>query len=231
MYCHARSTLWWIAAICRLVVVRRHGHAMRHKGRITGWKDERGFGFISPATGSSQTFVHISSFVNRNRRPSENDLVTYTLAADPKGRARAVQVEFVGEPVRRAPDNRSVVFAIVVAAAFLALLGTTVVVGVFPAHLFALYASASVVAFVMYWYDKSAARTSRWRTAESTLHTIGLLGGWPGSLVAMQVFRHKSSKSSFRTAFWATVVINCGVLAWLASASGSRFLTSFLGVA
>jgi len=60
---------------------------MRRKGRITGWKDDRGFGFIIPATGGSQTFVHISSFANRNRRPSENDLVTYTLAADPKGRA------------------------------------------------------------------------------------------------------------------------------------------------
>jgi uncharacterized membrane protein YsdA (DUF1294 family)/cold shock CspA family protein len=193
---------------------------MRHKGRITEWKDDRGFGFINPATGGSQTFVHISSFANRNRRPRENDLVTYTLAADPKGRARAEQVEFVGEPARRAPDNRPIVFALATATAFLTLLGTAVVLEVFPAHVFLLYASASVVAFVVYWYDKSAARTSRWRIRESTLHAIGLLGGWPGSLVAMQVFRHKSSKSAFRAAFWATVVANCGVLAWLASASG-----------
>jgi uncharacterized membrane protein YsdA (DUF1294 family)/cold shock CspA family protein len=202
---------------------------MRHEGRISGWKDDRGFGFIKSSTGS-QTFVHISSFANRRRRPSENDLVTYTLAADPRGRARAEQVEFVGDSARRAPNNRRVVYAIVAATTFLGLLGTAVVLKVLPAEVFVFYAAASVVAFVMYWRDKSAARTSRWRTPESTLHTLGLLGGWPGSLVAMQVFRHKSGKPSFRTMFWGTVALNCGALTWLTSASGASFLRSLLDV-
>jgi hypothetical protein len=35
--------------------VTPNDHAMRHKGRITGWKDDRGFGFITPSTGGSQT--------------------------------------------------------------------------------------------------------------------------------------------------------------------------------
>src|SRR5688572_1858253 len=152
---------------------------MRHKGRISGWKDDRGFGFITSSTGGSQTFVHISSFANRSRRPSENDLVTYALAADSRGRARAVQVEFVGDPARRT-QNRSVVYAFVVVTTFFALVGTAIALEVFPAEVLMVYAAASVVAFVMYWHDKSAARTSRRRTSESTLHTIGLLGGWPG---------------------------------------------------
>jgi len=37
---------------------------------------------------------------------------------------------------------------------------------------------------------------------------LGLVGGWPGSLVAQQVLRHKSSKASFRRAFWGTVLVN-----------------------
>jgi uncharacterized membrane protein YsdA (DUF1294 family)/cold shock CspA family protein len=201
---------------------------MRHKGRISGWKDDRGFGFITSSTDGSQTFVHISSFANRSRRPSENDLVTYTLAADPRGRARAVRVEFVGDPTRRTPNGRPVAYAIVVATTFLGLLGTAVALDVFPVNLLVFYAAASVVAFVMYWRDKSAARSSRWRTPESTLHTIGLLGGWPGSLIAMQVFRHKSGKPSFRAVFWGTVTLNCGVLVWLTSASGARLLGSLL---
>jgi uncharacterized membrane protein YsdA (DUF1294 family)/cold shock CspA family protein len=204
---------------------------MRHKGRISSWKDDRGFGFITSSTGGSQTFVHISSFANRSRRPSETDLVTYTLAADPKGRARAVQVQFVADAPRRTPGNRPVVYAIVAATTFLGLLGTAVAFEVLPGEVFGFYAVASVVAFLMYWHDKSAARTSRWRTPESTLHTAGLLGGWPGSLVAMQVFRHKSGKPSFRTVFWGTVAVNCGVLGWLMSASGAKFLGSLLGVA
>ncbi len=118
-----------------------------------------------------------------------------------------------------------------VATTFLALLAVAVVLRVFPAHLFVLYVAASVAAFVMYWRDKSAARAAGWRTPEGTLHLVGILGGWPGALVAMQVFRHKSSKQSFRTVFWATVIVNCGALAWLKSASGARVLESILGVA
>jgi cold shock CspA family protein len=42
---------------------------MRYQGKITNWKDDSGFGFITPITGGSQIFVHIKSFKNRKRRP------------------------------------------------------------------------------------------------------------------------------------------------------------------
>jgi uncharacterized membrane protein YsdA (DUF1294 family) len=70
------------------------------------------------------------------------------------------------------------------------------------------------VAFLMYGADKSAAKQGRWRTSESTLHTIALVGGWPGALVARRVFRHKTTKQPFRTIFWLTVIANCVALAW-----------------
>jgi len=208
----------------------REASARRERltGRITGWKDDRGFGFIT-AVGGSQTFVHISAFASRDRRPCENDLVTYALATDPQGRPRAVRVQFVGDSGTRRIGSGPLVYAIAAATSFVGLLGIAVALGVFPSQLLALYAAASVVAFVMYWNDKTAARTARWRTPESTLHVVGLLGGWPGALIAMQVLRHKSSKPSFQGVFWATVVANCGALVWLKSADGARFLESVLG--
>ena len=68
----------------------------------------------------------------------------------------------------------------------------------------------------MYGADKSAAKQGRWRTPESTLHTIALVGGWPGALIARQVFRHKTITQPFRTIFWVTVIVNCVALAWFA---------------
>jgi uncharacterized membrane protein YsdA (DUF1294 family) len=62
--------------------------------------------------------------------------------------------------------------------------------------------------FFVYAIDKSAARRGAWRTPEKTLHGLALAGGWPGALVAQRVLHHKSSKATFRTVFWATVVIN-----------------------
>ncbi len=65
----------------------------------------------------------------------------------------------------------------------------------------------------MYGADKSAAEQGRWRTSESTLHTIALVGGWPGALVARRAFRHKRTKQPFRTIFWFTVIAHCAALA------------------
>ncbi|GLI27177.1 hypothetical protein ARHIZOSPH14_14190 [Agromyces rhizosphaerae] len=83
-----------------------------------------------------------------------------------------------------------------------------------PAWLGVVYAVASVVAFVLYAVDKSAARADRRRIPESTLLTAGLVGGWPGAIVAQQVLRHKTVKREFRVPFWITVVLN--VLAFVA---------------
>jgi uncharacterized membrane protein YsdA (DUF1294 family)/cold shock CspA family protein len=203
---------------------------MRHKGRITNWNDARGFGFVVPSVGGSRAFVHISSLVSRNRRPVENNLVTFKLATDSKGRPQAVEVEFVGDRPKPVRDDTSVWDALALAAMFLGSLLTAVAVGVYSAEVFAIYIVASPLAFVMYWYDKQAARSSRWRTAEGTLHAVGLLGGWPGALVAMQVFRHKSRKASFRKTFWVTVLMNCSALVGLASPGGAKALAWIQGV-
>jgi uncharacterized membrane protein YsdA (DUF1294 family) len=83
------------------------------------------------------------------------------------------------------------------------------------------YVAASVATAIAYGKDKSAAQSSAWRTPERTLHALALMGGWPGALVAQRVFRHKSGKPSFRFAFWATVILNCGALVWLWWVAGS----------
>jgi uncharacterized membrane protein YsdA (DUF1294 family) len=104
---------------------------------------------------------------------------------------------------------------------FLLFVAACTLTGRLSPAVFGLYTGASLLAFAVYAWDKSAARGGRWRTAESTLHLIALLGGWPGALLAQRVLRHKSSKASFQLAFRATVIVNCGVLGWLLVASGA----------
>ncbi len=72
----------------------------------------------------------------------------------------------------------------------------------------AIYAVASLLTFVLYWRDKHSALKDRWRTPETTLHFFELAGGWPGALVAQQVFRHKTRKLSYQLAFWLIVVLH-----------------------
>jgi len=72
------------------------------------------------------------------------------------------------------------------------------------------YLGMSLACALAYWRDKTAAQNGQWRVSESTLLMLGMFGGWPSAIFAQQTLRHKTSKVSFRLAFWATVVLNVG---------------------
>lgn len=203
---------------------------MRYQGKITRWKDVQGFGFITPNGGGELVFLHIKAFTRRDRRPSLGEIVTYTLATDATGRARAENVAFVVASVPAASDrsSRGKGVSPLLAVLFLLSVTASAVFGKLPPALAGLYAVASLLAFVMYAWDKSAAVSGRWRTQESTLLLIGLVGGWPGALLAQKVLRHKSRKRSFQVIFWATVLINIGILGWLLTAKGAAVMWTLL---
>lgn len=58
------------------------------------------------------------------------------------------------------------------------------------------------VAYLISGADEPAAEQGLWRTSESTLHAVALLGGWPGARVAQYVFRHKTLTQPFRSISW-----------------------------
>lgn len=72
----------------------------------------------------------------------------------------------------------------------------------------AAYGIVSLLAFFLYWNDKRKARVDQWRTPENVLHALEFAGGWPGALLAQQVFRHKTRKVSFQLVFWLIVLLH-----------------------
>ena len=202
---------------------------MRFDGTIKTWNDERGFGFIAPTQGGQEIFVHIKAFSARGARPQVGQVVTFEVELSREGKKRAFAVEplrraTVGSARRRSGSAQwgtATYFGIL---AFLALYLLVSVLWGVPSWVAGLYVGASLLAFAIYAADKSAAATDAWRVSESTLLVVGLAGGWPGAIVAQQVLRHKSSKASFRSAFWGTVVLNVLVFVFLASPVGKQFL-------
>ncbi|NCB58288.1 MAG: DUF1294 domain-containing protein [Gammaproteobacteria bacterium] len=77
------------------------------------------------------------------------------------------------------------------------------------------YFIISVVTYITYAMDKSAAEQNRWRIQENTLHMLALVGGWPGALIAQRTLRHKTQKISFQIVYWATVGFNLAGLFWI----------------
>lgn len=185
----------------------------RQRGVLGDWNDDRSFGFITPASGGSRVFAHISAFPG-GERPVAGCEVTYARVKDERHRARASEVRYVS--VRRTSRmvGGAALRALVVAVLFFALMAVLLRLDEVPVWLASAYGLFSAAALAMYAVDKAAAVRGSWRTSESSLHAIALLGGWPGAMLARQVFRHKTTKQPFVAIFWGTVVANCTALAF-----------------
>jgi len=141
-----------------------------------------------------------------------------------EARPCAADATLAGDKLRQKFARQSNPFAVVFALLFLGALGVAVVAGAVPTLILIAYAALSLITFVAYAIDKSAAHKGHSSIREAALHLLGLAGGWPGALIARQALPHKSRKASFRKVFWATVVINCAVLVWLLTESGRAVL-------
>ena len=203
---------------------------MRPHGKITHWNEEKGYGFITPSSGANQLFVHVRAFKNRHLRPELNQVVLYSLSTDKQGRPCAVKVVRAGEKLLRNSKAFTRLFLVMIAVGFIAVVGWSVSAYNIPIQILYLYLAVSTFTFLVYAKDKWAARTYRWRTKESTLHTLAFVGGWPGALIAQQVLRHKSQKNSFQFVFWATVVFNCAGFGLLFTADGAEMLRALVAV-
>ena len=190
---------------------------MRQKGKIRSWNDQKGFGFIESASGSKDVFLHISALNNRGRRPEVGQVITFDVGVDRQGRPRASNVALPGDSKSSKQQGSDTTIPLLVVGCFFLVLAAAIAAGKLPSMFLWVYFFFSVATFAMYGLDKSAARGGRWRTSEQTLHILAFLGGWPGALIAQSWFRHKSKKSSFRAAFWVTVIFNILVVMWIST--------------
>lgn len=195
---------------------------MRLEGIVKSWNEDRAFGFIEPTQGGQVIFLHISALPERAGRPTLNQRVSFEVELNRDGKKRAKNVQLV-RPARiakpRARDQSAqwggaTLFAI---PAFVGLYLVLAALWRVPHQVAAGYLALSVICFISYAVDKSAATSGGWRTKESSLLLLGLVGGWPGGILAQQFLRHKSTKASFRSAFLGTVVLNVAAFVVLSS--------------
>ena len=186
-------------------------------------------------------FVHIRDFGHISRKPNVGDIVRYQQLNDGTGKFRAADISIEG--VSRLPSGRRArlrsassdqntsvgVGGIVTVTIFSAIIAVLTVLGKVPVIVAFIYLISSCCTFIVYAFDKSAAMNRRWRTQESTLHLLSVMGGWPGALIAQKMFRHKLKKTEFLIAFWITVAMNCSFLGWSATEQGRSLIRALGG--
>ena len=197
---------------------------MRLVGRISGWNDDKGYGFVMPNGGGDRAFVHVKAFQFGSRRPVDGDLISYAAGRDARGRINATEVRFAGQRIEHRKPPLPIPRMLLGCLALLAV-GLGVAFGLLPLLMAVAYGSLSLLSYLMYSLDKSAAQAEARRIPERTLHFVGLLGCWPGALIAQQRFRHKTVKASFQFVFWCNVLGNLAIATWLVRSGIARALT------
>ena len=74
---------------------------------------------------------------------------------------------------------------------------------------------ASLTAFCLMGWDKRQAVKHRRRVRERTLFLSALLGGCPGALLGMWVFRHKTRHWYFRCGLPSILLLQTALALWL----------------
>ena len=209
---------------------------MRKTGQVVRFDASRGFGFLRSTDSEADVFFHVRDFSGGGEPPVEGLAVVYEeihvggkgprgMAVRPADAAR--QMASVSRarvpsrhpparsPYRRAPDG-GIGWMLLLIGLYVGVLAWAGMHQRLPVSLLLALPVVNVLSFILYWKDKRAARQRAWRTSESTLHGLSLLGGWPAAWFAQRVLRHKSSKQSFRQTYWMTVFAHGALLvAWL----------------
>ena len=65
----------------------------------------------------------------------------------------------------------------------------------------------NLVGFAQMYVDKRRAKMNKWRIPEKQLFLVAIIGGCVGSILGMQVFRHKTKHKSFTLGFPAILIL------------------------
>ena len=201
---------------------------MPQHGELIEWNDARGFGFIRPDAGGDRLFVHISQIGRIATRPRLGDRVSYAIGRGRDGAPAATRVAIAGANPFKAralargaeaapPSRRPLAIRYAVAALLTSLAVAGTAIGSVPLVLLIAYAAMGLISLVLYYDDKRRSEAGGWRTSEVRLHSIDLVFGIIGGLLAQQIFRHKTAKQEFALTSYLIAFLHALVLIGLLS--------------
>jgi uncharacterized membrane protein YsdA (DUF1294 family) len=197
-------------------------------GRVSQWDAAKGLGFVQAQNDGTKLLLRRADMAGRLRArgPSVGESVRFVpLKSGAQLRATQVHTLAPAPAPSAAPRPRKPASAraqssmrLLVIPAFAVVLGALHLQWPLPRPVPVLYGALSMALFAVYAIDKWLSRRDGMsRVAETSLHLIALMGGWPGALLAQHILRHKTAKPAFLRATWAMVAANILLLLLLAT--------------
>lgn len=72
----------------------------------------------------------------------------------------------------------------------------------------------NLITFFAFGIDKRKAEKGVWRTKESTLLGLAVIGGSVGALLGMNAFRHKTKYKKFTIGVPAILILQAALMVW-----------------
>ncbi len=96
---------------------------MRFEGKLKTWNEAKGFGFVTPAGGGQDIFLHASALPHGMGVPTVGQTFTFEVELNHEGKKRATQVQLPGSVVPLPRRTKKSAFGVVVALVLVAVLG------------------------------------------------------------------------------------------------------------
>lgn len=90
-----------------------------------------------------------------------------------------------------------------------------------PLEIAGYWVAVNLLAFFLYGFDKRAALNGAARVSEAVLLIMVILGGYAGAWLAMQKFRHKTQKLSFKLRFVIALILHFAGIWYLTRSGGA----------
>lgn len=117
-------------------------------------------------------------------------------------------------------------FSMAIVVWFLTVLLASIWVVKYPAIVLLFYVFFSAITYSFYMFDSAAAKQNTLRVHHGILHTLSLVGGWPGALVAQCSYKVHYHNKIFAVLFWCTVGVNLLAYVWTFTDIGNAYLLS-----
>lgn len=101
-------------------------------------------------------------------------------------------------------------------AAIVSLVLVFVMVSILSVHWYVAWIMGwSVVTLLFYGWDKQQSRKNGQRVPEFILHSLALVGGFPGGWLGRALFRHKTRHTSFLVVLIVSTLFHAGLVWWM----------------
>ena len=75
-------------------------------GTLKTWNQDKGFGFVTPANGGQDIFIHISNYPRAGGPPKVGESLLFEVTLNKEGKKKAINVSRPGQPASRRPAVR-----------------------------------------------------------------------------------------------------------------------------